>query len=153
MGFDCKRRDRVVMGAGWEEKRWGGELERGMARTVLCIPNAYQPISMHRIHGQLIYNRNKASSFSINRKLFPNPSHHSIHVESVTRVTETFVPLFKPLSSPFFFTSERSLPHNTIPPLLSFHQYWFLFIFFFFFFFCFRYVQVILTFPLIVGFG
>lgn len=36
--------------------------------TVLCIPNAYRAIPMHRMHGQLIYSRNKPLSFSINRK-------------------------------------------------------------------------------------
>lgn len=41
---------------------------REVANAVLCIPNAYPPILMHRMHGQLIYGRNKPSAFSINRK-------------------------------------------------------------------------------------
>lgn len=32
--------------------------------TVLCIPNAYRAVPMHRMHGQLIYSRNKPPSFS-----------------------------------------------------------------------------------------
>lgn len=41
---------------------------REVANAVLCIPNAYPPILMHRMHGQLIYGRNKPLAFAINRK-------------------------------------------------------------------------------------
>jgi len=52
--------------------RGEGEGEMGAARevanAVLCIPNAYSPILTHRMHGQLIYGRNKPPAFPINRK-------------------------------------------------------------------------------------
>jgi hypothetical protein len=41
---------------------------REVANAVLCIPNAYSPILTHRMHGQLIYGRNKPPAFPINRK-------------------------------------------------------------------------------------
>lgn len=68
------RRIEMEEGSGREWKRcttpagnrvWDA---RELPWTVLCIPNAYRAISMHRMHGQLIYSRNKPPSFSINRK-------------------------------------------------------------------------------------
>lgn len=73
--------------------------------TVLCIPNAYQHILMHRMHGQLIYSRNKPSSFSINRKLYwcsrletPPPSSSFLYTLS----SRTFPPVPRSLSRSFF---------------------------------------------------
>lgn len=47
-----RRRKRAWHQAGGGNRVWG-------SWTVLCIPNAYRAIARHRMHGQLIYSRNK----------------------------------------------------------------------------------------------
>ena len=94
-GARCERRDQEV-GSGI-----GNGQDRFMHTE--CIPTHFD--ASHRIHGQLIYNRNKASSFSINRKL--NPFDVLLPLQRLF-----FLSLLQSLSLSFFFISERSLLHN-----------------------------------------
>ena len=79
-------------GNGSERKRCATPVEMGFGTrrelpwTVLCIPNAYRAIPMHRMHEQLIYSRNKPPSFSINRKFAPC----SLHSRKFPIVLKTF---------------------------------------------------------------
>lgn len=63
-----QRKGLVAAGEGCCRSGNGVWDAREVANAVLCIPNAYPPILMHRMHGQLIYGRNKPLAFPINRK-------------------------------------------------------------------------------------
>lgn len=54
-----RRRKRAWHQAGGGNRVWGSRAREPVSWTVLCIPNAYRAVARHRMHGQLIYSRNK----------------------------------------------------------------------------------------------